>query len=68
MLFFQKSNKSDTQGVITMGKNFRETLAEQMKQTEFQAEWNSLEQEFQKIKDNLQTTTDTNIPKTKTNA
>ena len=51
-----------------MGKNFRETLNEQLKRPEFQAEWNSLEQEFHKIKDNLQTTTDTNIPKTKTSA
>ncbi len=51
-----------------MGKNFRETLNEQLKQPEFQAEWNALEPEFQKIKDNLKTTTDMNIPETKTNA
>ncbi len=51
-----------------MGKNFRETLNEQMKQPEFQAEWNASEPEFQKIKDNLQTITDMNIHETKTNA
>lgn len=33
-----------------MGKNFRETLNEQLKDTEFKAEWDALEPEFQIMK------------------
>lgn len=33
-----------------MGKNFRETLNQQMKNPEFKAEWEALEPEFQIIK------------------
>ncbi len=33
-----------------MGKNFRETLAEQMKDPEFRAEWDALEPERQIIR------------------
>ncbi len=33
-----------------MGKNFRETLAEQMKEPEFRAEWDALEPERQIIR------------------
>ena len=33
-----------------MGKNFRETLNEQLKDPEFKAEWDALEPEFQIMK------------------
>lgn len=33
-----------------MGKNFRETLTEQLKNPEFKKEWDALEPEFQIIK------------------
>ena len=36
-----------------MGKNFRETLDEQMKNPEFKEEWDALEPEYQIIKSML---------------
>lgn len=38
-----------------MGKNFRETLNEQMKDPEFKKEWDALEPEYQIIKAMLET-------------
>ena len=37
-------------GDYVMGKNFRETLNEQMKNPEFKEEWDALEPEYQIIK------------------
>ena len=44
-----------------MGKNFRETLNQQMQNTEFKAEWEALEPEFQIIKANLNGRKEKNI-------
>lgn len=40
----------NAKGELIMGKNFRETLNEQMKDPEFRKEWDALEPEYQIIK------------------
>lgn len=44
-----------------MGKNFRETLNEQMKNPEFKKEWDALEPEYQIIKAMLDTRNEKSI-------
>lgn len=44
-----------------MGKNFRETLDEQLKDPEFKAEWDALEPEFQIIKAIIKVRTEQNL-------
>lgn len=44
-----------------MGKNFRETLNEQMKDPEFKKEWDALEPEYQIIKAMLDTRNEKSI-------
>lgn len=44
-----------------MGKNFRETLNEQMKNPEFKKEWDALEPEYQIIKAMLDSRTERSI-------